>query len=183
MIRSSLITLLILFSGTAFAQDLSYTYLQGSYEVVDVDPLDIDGEGIGLDASLALTDQLYVVGSYQGTGLDFDVDLSRWTAGLGLHGGMTDTLDFFAEASYLYIEAEGPVDSVDDNGLMGRVGMRTNFGGPLEFQGAARYDDISEEFGYDAGVLLNFTENFSLGVFGLWEDDVTTYRAGVRLSF
>ncbi len=184
MIRSSLLIFLIVFSTTSFADGVvDYTYLQGSYEVVDIDPLDIDGEGLGLDASIGITDQFYLVGSYQGTGLDFDVDLTRWTAGLGFHGQMTNNIDLFAEASYLYIEADGPVETADDNGLLGRVGLRSNLSDIVELQGAARYDDLSEEFGFDAGVLLNLTENFSLGVFGLWEDEVTTYRAGVRFGF
>lgn len=183
MIRFSPVIFLIAFSTASFADEVDYTFLQGSYEVVNIDPLNIDGEGIGLDASLAITDQFYLVGSYQGTGLDFDVDLTRWTAGIGFHGEMTSNMDLFAEASYLYIEADGPVETADDNGVLGRVGLRSSLSGIVELQGAARYDDLSEEFGFDAGVLLNLTENFSLGVFGLWEDEVTTYRAGVRFSF
>ena len=42
MIRSTAI-LLLAFTGSAFAQDLDYTYIQASYDFVDIDELDIDG--------------------------------------------------------------------------------------------------------------------------------------------
>ena len=184
MFRSILVFSMTLFSGAALAQDLDYTYLQGSFEVVDIDNLNVDGEGVGLDASFALTNEFYLVGSYQGAGLDLDVDLTRWSAGAGFRAEIANNLDLIAEASYLYVEADAPgPGSADDNGLLGRVGIRTAISDAVELHGALRYDDISEEVGYDAGFLFNLTDNFAIGAFGLWEDEITTYRAGIRLSF
>lgn len=183
MFRYSIIAILFLFSGAAFAQDLNYSYLQLNYGTVDIDDLSVDGDGFGLDLSFALTDEFYIVGNYETAGLDFSVDLTRWNAGVGFNSDIGENLDFIAELSYMYAEVDAGIASADDSGILGRVGVRGAVSNVVELQGAARYDEISEEFSFDAGALFNFNETFALGIFGLWEDGVTTYRAGARLNF
>ncbi len=183
MYRTVVFVLFFAVSASAAAEELSYTYLQGSYDVVDVDPLDIDGDGIGFDASFALTNQFYLIGNYQGVGLDFDVDLTRWSAGAGFHAEIGNNLDMIAELSYLNVDADGPVSLANENGILGRVGVRGAVSDAVELQGAARYDDLSEEFSFDAGFLFDLTDSLSVGAFGLWEDEATTYRLAVRLNF
>ena len=183
MFRSSFFALLIAFSGTAIAQDLNYTFLQGTYEFIDVDPVNINGDGIGINGSFAMSDRVYLIANYQGAGLDLNVDLTRWSAGAGIHAEMTSNVDMFAEMSYLYLDLDGPASLSDNDGLFGRAGVRTAITEALEIQGAARYDDLSEEFGFDVGVLYNLTDLFAVGAFGIFDDEVTTYSAGVRLNF
>ena len=185
MFRSSIFVLVVLFSGAAVAQDLNYTYIQATYDDVDVDALNVDGSGIGIDLSIGITDEFYLFGNYQGASLDLNIDLTRFSAGVGFNAEVGSNLDMIAELAWVYAEADapGPGGSADDNGIGARVGVRGVVSTAVELQGALRYDDLSEEISYDAGVLFNFTEMFAIGVFGVWEDEITTYRAGVRFNF
>ena len=83
MTRSIVVFSLMAMSGLAFADGFSYTYVQATYGSVDVDDpaFTEDGDGLGLNGSFGITDNLHIVGSYQTTDFDTLGDADQWSAG------------------------------------------------------------------------------------------------------
>ena len=89
--KTLLPALLLLTAPIAFAaDDISYTYAEVDYLVVEpeVDGLDVDGDdGLGLSGSIHVTDHFYLFGNYQTGEVDGgvfnDIDVDLFDLGLG----------------------------------------------------------------------------------------------------
>jgi opacity protein-like surface antigen len=186
MKRSSLILLLLALSATASAE-FDYDYLQLGYGIIEIDDIDVDGDGFKLAGSYAINSDVHVFGDFQAASLDFGVDLTAFTAGIGYNTELSPTVDAFARLSYEYIELEAPgVPSADDNGFGLGVGLRFAATDKLELDAGIKYVDYSDS-GNDTGLelagLYDFTEAFTLGLTGDWTDDVSTITLVARLYF
>ena len=87
MKRSIVVFSLMAMSGLAFADGFSYTYAQATYGKVDIDDpaFTEDGDGLGVNGSFGITDNLNIVASFQTADFDTLGDLDELTAGLGVH--------------------------------------------------------------------------------------------------
>ena len=45
MLRSSLLVLILVFSAASYAEDFDYSYVDFSYGILNIDDLDVDGDG------------------------------------------------------------------------------------------------------------------------------------------
>jgi hypothetical protein len=179
--------------ATAQADDLSYSYAEGGFGIVDVDAFSEDGDGYFLGGSVGfgknwLAYAEYSVASFDVSGVEADVDEIQ--LGFGGHFAMNDSVDFVGKLAYVdqSVEVSAPgfgSASEDENGYMLSAGIRGMAFGSLDLTGELQYVDVGEED--DTGLALRglygFTDMFSLGARVGMSDDVTEYGVFARFTF
>ena len=187
MARSTFIALLLAFSATASADGFDYNFLSLGYGNIEFDEVGVDGDGFVLSGSYSLNDSYFVFANYDAADLDFSVDATTWGVGFGYRRPVSDKADFYARASYEYIEIDVPlVGSADDNGLGLGVGLRYSSNPDFEWHAGINYVDYGDggdDTGLEVGGLYSFTEKFSLGLSGEWSDDISRYTIAGRFYF
>ncbi len=188
MLRSSLVLLVLAFSFSANADDFDYSYLQLDYGNLEFDDISVDGDGLGISGSFAINPDWHVFGGYQSIGLDFGIDLSALSAGIGYNTEMSPTVDAFARFSYEYIELDAPggFPGTDDNGLGFGIGLRFAASEELEVDAGVDYVDFGDgddDTAFSVGALYSFSDAFALGLGGSWSDDATAYTLNGRFYF
>ncbi|HEX9853049.1 MAG TPA: outer membrane beta-barrel protein [Woeseiaceae bacterium] len=179
---------LFAFSATAAAEGFSYNFIQGSYGQIEFDEIDVDGDGFGIEGSVALSDRFHLFGGYSTADLDFGVDVSQLEAGVGFNTPISDTVDFVASLAYVSAEVDAPgFGSVDDSGYGLGAGLRAMLTPLLEVNGGIQYvdfgDDSDGDTEFGAGFLYRFTDRFAAGLSGDWGDDISTYQLNARMLF
>ena len=187
MYKSIRIIALLVLAVPAMADGLSYNYLDGSYQRVDVDSPDIDGDGFSIGGSFELGDNMHVFADYGSTDFDLGIDLNELSIGVGFHTVLTPTLDFVANLAYLRRDAEANGFSLaDDSGFGAEIGVRARASDRLELAGFIQYADLGDG-GDDTSLRgeawYRFTENFALGLNVGAAEDVLRYGIGARFYF
>lgn len=187
MLRSSLLVLILVFSAASYAEDFDYSYVDFSYGILNIDDLDVDGDGFGLGGSFAVNQDVHVFAGFQNAGLDFGVDVTTFAAGIGYNTELSPTVDAFARLSYQYAEVDASgFDSVDDSGLGFGVGLRFAASDVLEIEAGIEYVDFGDggdDTGFGLGGFYKLTDVFDLGLSGSWSDDTSTYALTGRWYF
>ncbi len=187
MLRSSLLALLLAFSSAASAEGFDYSYFEFGYGILNFDDIDADGDGFGLAGSYAINPDFHVFAAYQDAGLDFGVDASAFSAGIGYNTELTPTVDAVARLSYQYAEVDAPgLSSADDSGFGLGVGLRFEASDVLEIATGIDYVDLSDggdDTSFGLGGLYSFSNNFDLGLAGSWSDDTSSYVLSGRFYF
>ena len=191
MMRSVLITALLVFSASAGAQGFDYNYFSVGYQRMNLDDgfIDVDGDGFGIDGSFAINDSFFIFGSYamgefEEQGITVDVD--TLSAGIGWHTPLTDRVDFVTGLSYEYVDvgASG-FGSVDENGYGLGVGLRFQASEAIELNGGINYVDYGDgdDTGFGLGLLYGVSENVDIGVSADWAEDSSAYGINGRFYF
>jgi hypothetical protein len=184
----ALAALLGLSTGAFAANDLSYTYIEGSYLDIDVDDADADGDGFGIAGSVALTELFHVFGSFASAELDgpmgFDVDFDTFEFGAGVNYPLGNNLDAVGRLSYLNLEVDVPgFGNADDDGYGLYGGLRGRLTAPVELEGGISFADL-DEGGDDTSFVLAgryyFTDQWAAGLSADIGDDVTVWGLNVR---
>jgi hypothetical protein len=188
MARSILLIVLLVFSATAAAQELSYNYVQGAYGSVDLDDSSFssDGDGLGIGGSMIINENFHITGEYQTADMDFGVDLNLLEVNLGYHTTVSENLDFVAQVGYLDLEvdAAGPISADDDAFLIGG-GVRAAMNENSEIYGGLDYVDFDQgdgEMRANAGFLIGLTDKLDVGLKASFWDDVTIYQVHLRYN-
>jgi opacity protein-like surface antigen len=182
-------------AGPVYAQApasaLSYSFVEVGYVDSEIDDADVDGNGIGLRASWALTEQFHVFAEYVDLGFDFDIDANTFEIGGGMRWPMGTNLDLYGTVSYVQAEVEvsGPGFgrfSVDDDGFGVGIGLRTLLTDKVELGGKIDYVDLSDSgndttFGVAGRYYL--TSQLAVGLDINFDDDGTTWIVGGRFDF
>jgi hypothetical protein len=187
MKRSIVVFSLMAMSGLAFADGFNYSYVQASYGTIDVDNSSIDGDGLGLNGSFGITDNLNAVASYQTADFSSLGDADQWSVGLGVHAPITEMFDIVGAVSYIDLRVN-PVGapSVGDDGFGLYAGIRFAATSLIEVTGGLSYVDLSDSgdnTGFGGGVLFNVTDSIALGISADWDDDTAEYTASGRWYF
>ena len=187
MKRSLVVFSLMTMSSLAFADGFNYTYVQATYGRVDIDNVSVDGDGLGLNGSFGITDDLNIVGGWQTADFDSLAEADEWSIGLGVHTSITEMMDVTASVSYVDLEFDAlGVPVAEDDGFALEVGLRANLTPLIEVNAGVSYVDLStggDDTGFGGGVLFNFTDMFSLGLSADWADDVSVYSLSGRVYF
>ena len=184
MPRLTLLAILLVFSAATSADDFSYNWLQVGYGTLDFDDIDLDGDGPGFGASFEVNDDFFIFGNYTTVELDFGIDATSTSAGVGYNTTVAEGADLFATVSYEYAEIDFPVlGSDDDSGFGFGVGMRYWVAPGFELNGGVNYVDIGNggDTAFLFGALYSFVpaiagglgasftdEAYSFSVFGRW---------------
>lgn len=185
MNRKLLIAGLALLPITAQA-DFSYNHLELGYIDTELDTsgFDVDGDGYGVNVSMALNDQIHLVAGYASQDFDFGVDVDQWQAGAGYHYSFNPNVDFVATVTYLDVTIDTPFRDVDDDGFGLGAGVRGRLGEQFEVEAGLDYVDLGDsDTAVRVGGRYYFNEQFAVGAGVSHSDDATTWRVGVRIQF
>ena len=189
MIRYVLVGVLVLSGAGAMADELSYSYVQASYQEVDIDVgggSDADGDGYSFGGSVAIADQWYVFAEYASLDFQFGIDLSEVAVGGGWHTGVAENTDFFASLGYVTADAEFATFDADDSGIGASVGLRSMVTDRLELTGSVSHVDLDaagDGTAINGAAWYTVSGNIAVGLGVSFDDDVTSYGLGVRLYF
>ena len=182
--------LLLLAAPAAFAaDDISYTFAEVDYLLVepDIDGFDVEGDdGLGLSGSLHVTDHFYLFGNYQtgevDSGIFDDIDVDLFDLGLGWRMGLGPNLDVLAEAAW----ARAEVGQFDDNGAELKVGLRFAATDSIELGAKLGYADFGDNLDGGFGefnLLWKFNRVLGVNVLADIGEDSETYGVGLRATF
>ena len=172
-----------------------------------IDDLD-DGNGFGVRSSLALASNFFVFADYSETSSDVtfnpgsgllpqETDINRLNAGAGFRMPLMDRTDLVFRGAYTDIDlgdfdlggSSDPVlqDLNDDSsdGWFADAGVRSQLFESFEGMASVRYTDIEEtdQFSVVGEGLFELNQNLGLSIGFEAGDELTSYFAGVRLSF
>lgn len=172
-----------------------------------IDDID-DGNGFGVRSSLALSSRFFVFADYSETNSDVtfdsgtgilpqDTDINRLNAGAGFRVPLMDRTDLVFRGAYTDIDfgdfdfggSDDPdlADLNDDSsdGWFADAGLRSQVFESFEGMAAVRYTDIEDrdQFSLVGEGLFELNQTLGLSIGFEAGDEITTYHAGVRLSF
>ena len=163
----------------------NYTYVQIGYDELDfdVDPFDVDGDGLTLSGSYEINDDWHVYASFGSFDLDpGNTDIDTWTLGAGYVFPLKDDIDIYGRV--LYIDQSSDVSSVDEDGLGLQARIRARVTDEFELEGGIQYTDIVDtDTSLQAAARYNFTENFSAGITLNFAGDADGIGINARYSF
>ncbi|MBI3188691.1 MAG: hypothetical protein HYZ31_12600 [Gammaproteobacteria bacterium] len=177
-----------LFSATAQAA-LSYSYVEGAYisSDLDIEGFSVDGDGVSLSGSAAVTPNIAINGYYETLSYDYGIDLDSLSIGVTFHTPLAAGTDFVAGIDYL--DAEFSIDgfgSEDDTGNVLSAGVRHELSNTAELEANIVRVDIFEETdtGFAIGLLMDITGTPTQVGFGFSDiGDETSLKISARLNF
>lgn len=183
--------LCLLYTTSGQAGDFSYTYIEGFFVHTEIDegPVDEDGDGYRLGASVGIWENLFLFARYQDFDLGGSVDTELTTVGAGLNFDLgVLPMDLILRGGYLDAEVDTPFGDFDDEGFTVGAGLRISLLSILELDGGVDYFEL-DDFG-DGALFYAMARLYLLPILALQagaefdEDfDNAQYLAGLRLEF
>ncbi len=170
----------------AAAESFDYTYLEGGYvsTELDVGPIDVDGDGLGVRGAYAFADDWYAFAGLADQEFDFNVDGTQFNAGVGWHTPLNETADILAEVSYVSVELDSGFANADEDGFGLGVGLRARAWENVELEAGIAYVDLDDS---DTSVNLDgryyLTQKVAVGLGLSFSDDATGWTLGFRAEF
>jgi hypothetical protein len=169
----------------AFADGMSYSYVDAAYVENDIDN-GPTADGFGLRGSVGFAGNWLAFAEYASTSVR-GVDLDTLAVGLGGHYGIAENLDLVGRLGYYDVEVDaGGGLSASDDGYLMDLGLRGGIGEAVELEGGARYTDLSDG-GDDTALYLggrfHFNRTWALGAEYQSGDDLSTLLVYVRANF
>lgn len=191
--QQTLLAAVILATSTgAVAKDISYDFIQGTYNSVDIDN-GPDGDGLGISGSFSITPHIAFSAGYSSTDFDLfngnDVDINEFNFGLTAHTSVAPGTDVFGNFSIVKAEIERSniffTDEEDDTGNAITLGLRHMASQQVEldlnFSRVDVFDDAETAIGF--GARFYASNKLSLGIAYATGDDVDTLSFSVRYDF
>lgn len=179
--------LISLLPALALAQELGYTYVEGSVvssELNDAGPFDADGDGIGLSGSVAVLPRYHLFASYQDEGFDLDLDRTILEIGAGYRYPLQERFELVGRLSYLESDIDRPGPDLGTDGFAVEGGVRGRVAQRVELDIGLRYEDLgssSTSLFLDGRYLLRPTLAVGGGVRS--DDGDLMLRADIRFLF
>ena len=185
--KLGLVALAASVSLPAWADDMSYTYVEAAYVDTDIDDgLDVDGDGFAVGGSFEISESFFLTGGYSAQDFDFGIDLDQWSVGIGGHMPLADDIDLVGTLRYVDAEIDTRFGDADDDGFGVGVGVRARVTDNIELEGGINYvdlDDAGDDTSLAAGARYYLSNEFAVGAGFQIGDDVTSWNIGVRLEF
>lgn len=159
------LSLLTGFTG-AYANDIGYTYLEGSYNKTNDDS---DSKGFAIQGSYEINENIYITGEYlssNGSENAVDIDGNGYSAGVGYHTSIAEKTDVYGEAAFVKAEVEGklrgrPLLKQEADGVELAVGVRSRLNDMFEVQGEISHFD--SDTSVDVKGLYHINNQFAVG--------------------
>jgi hypothetical protein len=191
------------FATIALAQGPRYSFVEAGWQNIELEDdgtfgEDLDGDGLAVGASFAVTDMLHIFASYGDSdfdlnvfGIDVNVGQNTLAAGAGLNFDVSETVDIVGQLAYVDAEIEVDVPgfgsgSEDESGYGLAVGVRGMVTEDFELNAWINYVDLGDDASdttFSFGGVYNFTPVFALQAGMSFGDDVNSIGVGARLSF
>lgn len=179
----------LLIAGPTLAGDLSYNYIEGGYQRVELDTGfgDVSADAYTIGGSFELGENAFIFADYNTADFGDGIDLSALEIGAGYAVPIMANVDFYGKLAWVTTELDANgFNSLDDSGIGAAIGVRGMVSPALEMYGEISYvdlDDAGDGTTIGGGAWWNLNEMFSLGVNIQNDDDVTAYGASARLYF
>lgn len=173
---------------TTHAGTMSYSFAEAAYldTKLDSDIADVDGDGIQLRGSLAITDTFFAFVGYQDLGFDFGVDATSIQVGAGAHWPLQDKIDIVGRVGIIKTEVEVGRFDEDDDGFIIGARLRGEVAPRFELEGGFDYadlDDVGNSTSIVGEARYFFMDQLSGGVMVEIGDDATTIGVAARWTF
>jgi hypothetical protein len=168
------------------AADFDYTFVDAGLvdTEIDVGSVDVSGDGIGVNGSIGVSDNVHIVAGYSDLDYDFGIDGNSWNVGVGFHTDINDDIDFVADVSYIDAEVSTAFGSASEDGYGIGGGIRAHMGDSFELDAGLQYVDLD-----DSDTVLNvggryyFNDSFALNA-GISDADAgMSWMVGIRAEF
>jgi hypothetical protein len=185
--------------GLTYSESPSWSFIEVSYLNSEADGDVFVGEGLDLDGleiagSIGIGDWFFFdmkyseeVEDFNILGFDVDLDLDRFSAGVGAAWGLTDNTDLYGHLAYekwtVNIGAFRESDDEDESGYSYAIGIRSVFWDAFELRGEIGQVDLGDtvdETQYMVGAYYTFARHFTLGASYTDLSDIETIRATFR---
>lgn len=192
-IRNFAAGFLLVFAGQSVqADELSYSYVEVEY-VASGDFLGGDLDGFIISGSAEIGETFFVLGSYNDGEIESALDLEVLRLGFGLHGSISESLDWVGSLEYVDFDLSGLSrlglgisDSYDESGYILDLGIRGIVDESVEYSVAIIQSDVGgSETGFRVGGRYHFGDsNVSAGLdYVRYESDWDQLELGVRYQF
>ncbi len=173
------LALVTLFATSANATNFSYSSFGVGLAKVSIDDLPEDLKGYGIEASVELNENVFLLGSYNYADEEmnisgFNVDTSADSAqiGIGAATALTNKIDAFTTLSYVTTSAEacisGTCAKIEDDGYSISGGLQSWIIDSVDVIGAISYAEFdksdSDNTSYSLGLGLWPARNHRLGL-------------------
>lgn len=152
----------------------------------DVGPFGIDGDGISISGSYAISDSFFLAGEYDDIDFDFGIDGEILEVGGGYVHPLQDDLDFIATFGYLETEISSGPFSADDDGLFLGGGVRAALGEDFEVDAILQYVNMDlgdSDTGIEVRGRYYFSDKMAAWAQTDFGSDIETFRLGIRFDF
>ncbi len=204
--KKSLLALSLLaalpFAASA-AEGISYNYVEGGYVAtnLDNDNNEIDADGWGVNASVALHPNFHIFGGVNGQqsddfgflGAQVETDVNQWRAGVGYNVAIAPNADLVARVAYEKFEVDdvtvnGQTFDINDgdDGFSTEVGVRAALATNFEGYATAGYEDFgdgSDDFYGRLGAQVKFNPTWGVSGDVKLADGDTQWFVGPRLTW
>ncbi|HEY7671405.1 MAG TPA: hypothetical protein VIC71_04240 [Gammaproteobacteria bacterium] len=168
------------------AADFDYTFVDAGLvdTEIDVGSVDVSGDGIGINGSIGVSDNLHIVAGYNDLDYDFGISGSTWNVGLGFNTDINDDLDFVADVTWIDAEVDTAFGSASEDGYGVSGGIRAHVGEKVELDAGLQYVDLDEsDTVLNVGGRYYFSDSFALNA-GLSDADAgMSWMIGIRAEF
>jgi hypothetical protein len=181
--------------GMTRAAGMSYSYIEAGYAEteLELDSVDLDGDGYRVSGSLAIAPTYHIVVDYSTAELEvenfnIDVDIDTISIGFGYNRPVSERADVIGRILYVdsSVDVDGPFfgGSGDDSGLGMQFHLRGQVMERLEVEGGIDYVDVGDD---DTSLIVEgryfLTDALALGAGLRFGDDTTSYGVSLRFNF
>ena len=181
-----------LFSSALMAADLSYRYVE--VNGVFGESGGEDSTGLAFEASYDLGDVVFATAGLRRSDVDTEPesDGEFYRLGLGVRGGVTESVDVLLMAHYGRLDVSAPATGggthsiLDETGALIDLGIRGRMGAAVEYSLLTTFADWADRgWGYRAGGRYQLGESrYSVGLhYSGFENDWDQLELGVRYQF
>ena len=170
------------FSSHVVARDLSYTSVGITYKQINSD---VGGSAIQHDLSFAVSDNMFVAGSFTDGDYDFGGQISAFDFVLGAHTAIDENTDLVAAVSYAKSESELVTVSGEFETFSFSVGVRSIINDVLELNAGLGYvnpTDLHEDTYIQLGAAFYATEALSFRIDFTTNDRIMLAPNALNLS-
>lgn len=184
----ALLSTLLFISNQSIASDLSYSFFEVDYldSRVDIDGVDVDGDGYGLYASTDVSGNLALFFSYEDQDFDFDIEGKSTTFGIDYHTPISATGDLVISFAAVEVEVSQPlVGAEDDTGNLISVGLRNQNSKGAEMSIAVSRVDVFDNAESTLALGMGFGATRAIQVtLGLnLSEDTNVFVLGIRTYY
>lgn len=184
LFSAMLLTAAFVSAPPAIADGLSYSYAQLRYLDVEVDDVNLDGDGFAVSGSYRINDTYFAFGGYRDINFDLGRDGSALQAGAGYTYPINGRVHAVGKAFLARAKASRPGFSDTETGFGIELGLRGLVVPKLEARGFVNYSDVG---GSDTSITLGgdyyFTPQLSAGLTADLGGDVQGFTVGARYYF
>jgi len=170
----------------AIGANINYSYVELGYVELELDDVDVEGDGYELNASFGLSQTVAVIAGYQDLDLDRRVEGSEQSLGLLYHKPYSTTGDLVLGLSLLELELDPPTgETFDESGNEFIIEIRSRSGADSEYTlGLARREiDGDSDSGYNFGIVSGSPQGFQFVLDYTDTSDTKSITLGLRSGF